>query len=149
MFLLSRRQAHAALAGAAAACAWLAAAEVSSKKPVKVSGLFLLSSAALAGIVAQAGSRRASDKAHSVEQRLNGFFANGGQVGGDLVIHGNHTINGTHTINGETYHGGNRIHGVDHVYSNGGGIGFYDQCYMNGHDFWMQGGTLHANDGNH
>jgi hypothetical protein len=108
MFLLSRRQAHAALAGCAAAAAYYAAAEIGSKRPVRFGALFLLTSATLAGVMTQGLSNRASAKAASVESRLNQFFNSGGQVGGNLVVNGNHTINGNgtvtgnHTVNGQS-----------------------------------------------
>jgi hypothetical protein len=98
MFLLSRRQVHAALAGTAAACAYYAAAALGSKRPVKVSGLFLLGSAALAGIMAQGLSSRASVKATVAFNRVDGLINNGGQIGGDLHINGDHYVSGqSHT----------------------------------------------------
>jgi hypothetical protein len=100
MFLLSRRQARAALTGCAAAAAYMAAAEIGSRRPVRLGALFLLSSAAMAGMAAPVLGNRASAKAYAVEARLNQFFNNGGQVGGNLVVNGNHTVTGNHTVGG-------------------------------------------------
>lgn len=102
MFLLTRRQVHAALAGAAAAATYLAAAEIGSKKPVKIGGLFLLSSAALAGVVGMSASGRASVKAVTTEARLNNFLANGGQIGGNVQLGGNLTMDGNDIYMGST-----------------------------------------------
>lgn len=67
MFLLTRRQAHAALAGAATAAAYLAAAEAGSKRPVRVGGLVIVGMTAMAGVM----SSKASVKAYSAHKRID------------------------------------------------------------------------------
>lgn len=109
MFSLSRRQGHAVLAGLAAAATYLAAAEIGSKRPVKMGGLFLLSSMAMAGMVGQVLNSKASAKAHVTEARLNNFLGNGGSLGGNLVVNGNHTVTGNHTIQGQLFGSGGTV----------------------------------------
>lgn len=109
MFSLSRRQGHAVLAGLAAAATYLAAAEIGSKRPVKMGGLFLLSSMAMAGMVGQVLNSKASTKAHVTEARLNNFLGNGGSLGGNLVVNGNHTVTGNHTIQGQLFGSGGTV----------------------------------------
>jgi hypothetical protein len=115
MFSLSRRQAHAALAGVTAAGVYLAAAEIGSKKPVRISGLFLLSSVAMAGMASKALSGHASAKAHVVEARLNHFLGNGGSLGGNLVVNGSHTVNGNSTVTGQVFGSGGNVSFGDHI----------------------------------
>jgi hypothetical protein len=152
--LLSRRQVHAALAGAAAAATWLAAAELGSKRPVRVGALFLLSSSALAGVVGMGASNRASVKAKVTEDRLNNWLQNGGHVGGDVTVAGNHTVQGTHTVMGKSsLHNDidlntNNMNGLQEVNSSSGpNIGFHQSVFMNNQPLWMQGGSIHANTG--
>ena len=149
MFLLSRRQAHAALAGAAAAATYLAAAEIGSKRPVRFGGLFLLSSAALAVMTGLGATSRASAKATATEARLNNFFANGGQVGGDFVVNGTHTVTGrSHHLGGATMGASldmssNRMDNVKGVNDNAdwvpsGGIALQNQ------PLWTNGGNIYC-----
>lgn len=115
MFLLTRRQAHAALAGAGTALAYLAAAEVGSKKPVRVGGLFVLSSMALAGLM----TAKSSVKARGTEDRLNNFFNNGGSVGGDFHVNGNHFTTGDSHIAGSLFGTGGTLTAGDAIHVNG------------------------------
>jgi hypothetical protein len=92
MFLLSRRQAHAVLAGIAAAAAWAAAEELGSKRPVRVAGLVTLASLAMAGITTGALPR--NSKIYATENRLNHFIGTGGSVGGQFTANGNITSTG-------------------------------------------------------
>jgi hypothetical protein len=150
VFLLSRRQVHAALAGAAAAAAYYAAASLSSRRPVRFGALFLLSSAAMAGMAAPAIGNRASAKAYDVERRLNQFFTSGGQVGGDLYIGGNHHVAGDHFVTGQSHlnnatmggniaMNGNNIDGCTEMNTGHGNwdnhaanAGFWGPLFMNG-----------------
>jgi len=89
MFLLSRRQTRAAIAAGAGAAVYLAASEI-GKDRLKLTGLFVLASASMAGMV----TAKASAKAANVESRLNthvaatapavNLQANGGTIGGTL-----------------------------------------------------------------
>jgi hypothetical protein len=89
VFLLSRRQTRAALAAGAGAAVYLAASELGKDK-LKLTGLFVLASASMAGMV----TAKASPKAANVESRLNthvaatapavNLQANGGTIGGTL-----------------------------------------------------------------
>lgn len=153
MFSLSRRQMHATLAGAAAAATYLAAAEIGSKKPVKVGGLFMLSSLAMAGMVGQVLNSKASAKAHMVEARLTNFLGNGGSLGGNLVINGNHTVTGQLFGSGGTVDVGdhlnmqnNSVQSINQLTGNGGssvgapnGFTLSDSLIMNGHDAFTFG----------
>lgn len=114
MFSLSRRQGHAVLAGIAAAGTYLAAAEIGSKRPVKMGGLFLLSSMAMAGMVGQVLNSKASTKAHVTEARLNNFLGNGGSLGGNLYVNGDHHTTGNsftsnHTVSGQLFGSGGTV----------------------------------------
>ena len=76
MFLLSRRQTRTALAAGAGAAVYLAASEI-GKDRLKLTGLFVLASASMAGMV----TARASAKANNVESRLNKILATGVTIG--------------------------------------------------------------------
>jgi len=76
MFLLSRRQTRTALAAGAGAAVYLAASEI-GKDRLKLTGLFVLASASMAGMV----TARASAKANNVEKRLNNILNNGVTIG--------------------------------------------------------------------
>lgn len=116
MFYLSRRQVHATLAGAAAAGLYLAAAELGSKKPVRVGGLLTLATLSMAGVL----GNRGSVKAYSAHKRIdnlvpqvataltaaNGAAASvngkydktGGTISGTVTVTGDHIVQGiTHT----------------------------------------------------
>jgi hypothetical protein len=89
VFYLTRRQARAAMSAAAGAAVYLAASEL-GKDRLKLTGLFVLASASMAGMV----TAKASPKAANVESRLNthvaatapavNLQANGGTIGGTL-----------------------------------------------------------------
>jgi hypothetical protein len=116
VLLLSRRQVHAVLTGAGATLAYLAAAEAGSKRPVRVGGLLLLSTAAMAGMAASRAGTQASVKARLTETRLGAhitatapainFVNNGGTVGGNVTVAGDHHVNGDHTVSGNIDGGG-------------------------------------------
>jgi hypothetical protein len=80
MLLLSRRQTRAALAAGAGAAVYLAASEI-GKDRLKLTGLFVLASASMAGMV----TAKASAKANNVEKRLNGILTNGVKISGTGV----------------------------------------------------------------
>jgi hypothetical protein len=101
MFSLSKRQGRTALAAAAGAATYLATSEIGARK-LRVSGLFLLSSAALAGLVAS----RSSAKSIAVENRLNNLINNGGSFGGDIHVVGNHYVTGTQAVSSNQTVGG-------------------------------------------
>lgn len=113
--MLSRRTVHALAAGAAATVAYLAAAEAGSRRPVRVGGLLLLSTGALAGLV----TSKASAKAQAVETRLNthiaatadavNLVANGGTIGGNVTVQGDHHVQGTLYGSGGTLSVGDHI----------------------------------------
>jgi hypothetical protein len=138
VFSLTRRQAHAALAGVAAAAAYLAAAEIGSKKTVRVGGLFALSSLAMAGMVGQVLNGRASAKAHMVEARLTHFLGNGGSLGGDLHVNGDHfvtgsaTTTGNHTVQGQVLGSGGTIDFGDHINMQGNNVNTVNSISGNG-----------------
>lgn len=121
------RKIRAALVGAAAAGTYLAGSRLAAARPVKGAGLALLALAAITGA-------QASVKAASVEQRFNDL------INGQTPI----TLPGL-SMTGDLYMSGHALREVDAVHSNGGGIGFWDKCYMNGNDFYMTGnGTAGA-----
>jgi hypothetical protein len=93
--VLSRRHAHAAAAGVAAAATWLAAAEIGSHRRVRLTGLWVISCAAMAGMAAGLPRSSASASAKAAHARLDSFFNNGGSVGGDFHVNGDHYITGT------------------------------------------------------
>lgn len=103
MFYLSRRQTRAAMSAAAGAAVYLAASEIGARR-LKLTGLFVLASASMAGMVAA----KASAKAYNVEARLNSHItatapavnlvANGGTIGGSLTVSGDHTVTGNATV---------------------------------------------------
>jgi hypothetical protein len=103
MFSLSKRQGRTALAAAAGAATYLATSEIGARK-LRVSGLFLLSSAALAGLVAS----RSSAKSIAVENRLNNLINNGGSFGGDIHVVGNHYVTGTQAVSSNQTVGGSQ-----------------------------------------
>lgn len=131
------RHTRAAIAAAAAGAAYYAAAALGSKRPVRLSGLLILSLGALAGQVVQ--SSRASAKAYEVESRLNQFFTGGGQVGGNLVINGNHTVNGTHTVNGRS--------NLQTINDANGWVPAGNGISMSGTTLWLNGGTMFMQNG--
>jgi hypothetical protein len=88
MFLLSRRQVHAAAAGVAAAAAYLGIAEVGSKRPVRVGALFVLASTAMAGLAASGATVQTRAVAVGTRDRFNNLLQNGGTFGGDVVTTG-------------------------------------------------------------
>ena len=94
MFLLTQRQARAALAAAAGAATYLAASEIGARR-IRVTGLFVLASVAMTGLAAQ----QASNKARAVDNRLSNFLSNGGFIGGNLKVSGE-TNTTTFKING-------------------------------------------------
>jgi hypothetical protein len=94
MFLLTNRQARAVFAAAAGAAAYLGASQIGARK-LRLSGLFILTTASLAGVMTASSSA----KARNVENRLNNFLNNGGQIGGNLVVSGDHSVSTLH-VNG-------------------------------------------------
>lgn len=117
MFLLSRRAVHTALAGGAAALAYAAAAELGSRKPVRVGGLLLLG---MTGMAAMAASK-ASVKAVAVSARVDNLVSTGipaaiaSGVSGYLPLSGG-TISGSLTVTGNSQfqnaHVGGTLYGV-------------------------------------
>ena len=94
MFLLTARQVKTAAAAAAGAAVYLAASEVGAKK-IHLTGLFVLTAASMAGVM----SSSASQKARAVDNRLSKFLSNGGYIGGNLKVAGDHAVTTLH-ING-------------------------------------------------
>jgi hypothetical protein len=90
VFLLSRRQTRAAISAAAGAAVYLAASGL-GKDRMKMTGLFVLASASMAGMV----TAQSSSKAKNTEARLNHLLTNGGTFGGNVTVNGNHTVTGT------------------------------------------------------
>ncbi len=125
MFYLSRRQAHAALAGVVAAAGYLAAAELGSRKPVRVSGLITLGALAMAGMAGASLNNKASVKANSAHQRIDAIVP---AVGAKLdksggTISGNLTVNGDHFVGGQSHTHLAAPSGFANVQVQSGGIG--------------------------
>jgi len=131
------RHTRAALAAASAAAAYYAAAALRSQRPVRLSALFVLAAGALAGTMAQGA--KASAKAYEVEGRLNQFFNSGGQVGGDLVVNGNHTVTGSHTVHGRS--------NLTTINDNNGWVPAGNGISMSGTTLWLNGGTMFMQNG--
>ena len=89
MFYLTRKQTRAAMSAAAGAAVYLAASELGARK-LKMTGLFILASASMAGMA----TAKASSKAYNVEHRFNNLLANGGTFGGTVHVTGDHHISG-------------------------------------------------------
>lgn len=131
MFYLTRRQTRAAMSAAAGAAVYLAASEL-GKDRLKMTGLFVLASASMAGMV----TARASAKAYSVEQRLTthvaatapavNLVANGGTIGGATTISGQLTAT---TVNPSGQHRNNLGYTPDSHQSAAGAT--YSQSYEN------------------
>jgi hypothetical protein len=82
MFLLTARQVKTAAAAAAGAGVYLAASELAASRRVRLTGLFMLTTAAMAGVM----TAGASQKARAVDNRLSNFLNNGGYIGGNLKV---------------------------------------------------------------
>jgi len=155
MFYLSRRQAHAALAGVATAAAWLAAAELGSKRPVRVTGLLVLGMTAMAGMAASGSQAKAvsahrridllvpdvaqakDDAAQASTDALTGknFVNNGGTVGGNV------TVDGDHHVYGDLYGSGGVISSSDKFQTTAtgsGSISSHGQIYTS-NNLWADG----------
>ena len=142
MFLLSRRQARAALAGAAASAAYLAAAEIGARK-LKLSGLFVLSSLAIAGLITSGSSA----KAYAAHARLDQWFNNGGTVGGPVTVNGTHTVMGDIQLHGTHRMNGNNIDNVSEINLGGQAAGVHGNFFTNGNNIYLGGGSGHAQGG--
>ena len=95
MFLLTARQVKTAAAAAAGAGVYLAASELAASRRVRLTGLFMLTTAAMAGVM----TAGASQKARAVDNRLSNFLNNGGYIGGNLKVNGDHAVSTLH-VNG-------------------------------------------------
>ena len=149
MFYLTRRQTHAALAGVAAAATYLAAAEIGSKRPVKVGGLFMLSTLAMAGIV----TAQASAKAYSAHQRIdalvpavhNKYDKTGGTISGSVTVTGNHVTQGNstaqnnHTVQGTLFGSGGTLQIGDNLGTPSGALQVNPQLTV------LSGSGVHTN----
>jgi hypothetical protein len=146
MSLLSKRQRHALAAGGAATLAYLAAAELGSKKPVRAGGLIMLGMA----MMARVSSAGASAKLQQAHARIDAhvaatapavnLVANGGTIGGSV------TVAGDHHIQGALFGAGGTIQVGDSVAGNGSGrVAFNDSIsmgasiVMNGNDAFTFG----------
>ena len=98
MFYLSRRQTRTAVSAAAGAAVYLAASELGKDK-LKMTGLFVLASASMAGMV----TAQASAKAYNAHRRIDAlvptvagkYDKSGGTISGSVTVTGDHTIQGT------------------------------------------------------
>ncbi len=139
--LLSRRQARTALAATAGAACYLAASELGARK-IRLSALWILSSAAMAGMASVSGTSkaRAAHKridvlvpavAGAVAAAATGadFVNGGGTVGGDVHVTGDHHIGGY-------------LYGAAGSIQVGDTLGMLTNISMNGHPVNMFGGDI-------
>jgi hypothetical protein len=147
MFLLSRRQTRTALAAATGAAVYLAASELGKDK-LKMTGLFVLASASMAGMV----TAQSSSKAKNVETRLAAhvaatapavnLVANGGTIGGSLTVSGDHHVSGSLYGASGTLSIGDGTHVVGNSFTSDGRITGHDDAALDTNQLLMAGHAL-------
>jgi hypothetical protein len=107
-------------------------------------------------LINQAGGGRVSAmvKAQVTEARFTSLISNGGSFGGNIHVNGDHYVTGDHTttgtVSGGSLSSGGTVYINDHNLSRVGDVnpgneawGSRGALYMNGHDIFLGGATIH------
>jgi hypothetical protein len=142
MFLLTKRQTRASLAAATGAAVYLAASEIGKDK-LKLTGLFVLASASMAGMVTTKASSKAYSAHHRIDQLVpvvaGKYDKTGGTVSGSVTVTGDHTIQGSLFGTGGTVSVGDAMHVVTNDFTADGRITAHGNCGVDGN---ITGGTI-------
>jgi hypothetical protein len=142
VFLLTRRQTRAAMSAAAGAAVYLAASEFGKDK-LKLTGLFVLASASMAGMVTAKASAKAYSAHHRIDQLVpvvaGKYDKTGGTVSGSVIVTGDHTIQGSLFGTGGTISAGDAFHVVSNDFTTDGRITGHGNMGVDGN---IIGGTI-------
>ncbi len=149
--MLTRRQARTLAAAAIGAATYLAGSYAGGRRI----GIGALMTVAAGLLVNSVGTGTLAVQHRALRARYDYLINNGGSFGGTIYVNGDHHVTGDHTCSGTVSGGslssGGTVYFNDHNLSRVADInpgneawGARGALYMNGHDIWLGGATIHA-----